>query len=154
MVALSLDDGYWGRMVNVGFLPAVIIFMLFIVHFGITQIVCALGPVAHMQVGPLLSVDPPLLVNFHLLQSLLCEDVVLLHQLFSYVIHGSPLVVLFCLCQICCATSRKVSYAAAVLLRLFVLIVFPWCIHRFPNTVVGRAGQKVAGVSVNTLLDE
>ncbi|CAN0191276.1 unnamed protein product [Scytosiphon promiscuus] len=49
MVALSLDDGYWGRMVNVGFLPAIIIFMLFIVHFGITQIVCALGPVAHMQ---------------------------------------------------------------------------------------------------------
>lgn len=50
MVALCLDDGYWGRMVNVGFLPAIIIFMLFIVHFGITQIVCALGPVAHMQV--------------------------------------------------------------------------------------------------------
>lgn len=51
MVALCLDDGYWGRMVNVAFLPAIIIFMLFIVHFGITQIVCALGPVAHMQVG-------------------------------------------------------------------------------------------------------
>lgn len=50
MVALCLDDGYWGRMVNVAFLPAIIIFMLFIVHFGITQIVCALGPVAHMQV--------------------------------------------------------------------------------------------------------
>lgn len=50
MVALALDDGYWGRMANVAFLPAIIIFMLFIVHFGITQIVCALGPVAHMQV--------------------------------------------------------------------------------------------------------
>lgn len=50
MVALSLDDGYWGRMTNVAFLPAVIVFMLFIVHFGLTQLVCALGPVAHMQV--------------------------------------------------------------------------------------------------------
>lgn len=50
MVALCLDDGFWGRMVNVAFLPAIIIFMLFSVHFGITQIVCALGPVAHMQV--------------------------------------------------------------------------------------------------------
>lgn len=50
MIALALDDGYWGRMANVAFLPAIIIFMLFIVHFGITQIVCALGPVAHMQV--------------------------------------------------------------------------------------------------------
>ncbi|CAN0176838.1 unnamed protein product [Discosporangium mesarthrocarpum] len=49
MVALSLDDGYWARMINVAFLPAIIIFMLFIVHFAITQIICALGPVAHMQ---------------------------------------------------------------------------------------------------------
>ncbi|CAM9966098.1 unnamed protein product, partial [Choristocarpus tenellus] len=49
MVAISLDDGYWPRMINVGFLPAVIIFMLFIMHFGITQLICALGPVAHMQ---------------------------------------------------------------------------------------------------------
>lgn len=50
MLALCLDDGYWGRMANVAFLPAIVVFMLFIVHFGITQVICALGPVAHMQV--------------------------------------------------------------------------------------------------------
>ncbi|CAM9302511.1 unnamed protein product, partial [Phaeothamnion confervicola] len=48
-VSASLEDGNWIRMANVAWIPCIVIFMLFSVHFAITQLVCSFGPVAHMQ---------------------------------------------------------------------------------------------------------
>ncbi|CAM9295184.1 unnamed protein product [Phaeothamnion confervicola] len=48
-VKLCLEENTWYRAINLAWLPATCLFMLFSVNFIVGQGCCALGPIAHMQ---------------------------------------------------------------------------------------------------------
>lgn len=47
-ISASLEDGKWVRMVHIGFLPIILVFMMFSFHTIANSLVSGMGPIAHL----------------------------------------------------------------------------------------------------------